>query len=166
VSIIQGVALGVLAQTVAAQYKSYDTVEWIRAANAFLLIVVLWQEYMVGATAFAWILTIIDALGPFGLGVTEFLLIFTIAASPEVYHLTLIIFYGLAFVPVYNYLYHAKRGFARNRYSMELIGRHPRWLLVNHIINFVIIFSLWIAARRLQGERNALLLSVLATTPV
>jgi hypothetical protein len=74
-SIIQGFAFGFLATTTLEHKGQLDPAEWVALAGCLATIVVVWQDYMVGATAFAWVPTLLDTIVPFGLGIAEFAMI-------------------------------------------------------------------------------------------
>ncbi|GIH09776.1 hypothetical protein Rhe02_78430 [Rhizocola hellebori] len=61
ISIIQGVALGYLIQTIGATYKEIDVDRAGRVVVVLVGIAVIWQEYLVGLMMFAWVPTVIDA---------------------------------------------------------------------------------------------------------
>ena len=64
-SIIQGVALAVLAARVEATYTQFDATNWTLTIATFLLFVTLWHEYLMQALAFVWMPTLLDSLVPF-----------------------------------------------------------------------------------------------------
>ncbi len=64
-SIIQGVALAVLAARVEATYTQFDSTDWLLTIATFLAFVTLWHEYLMQALAFVWIPTLLDSLVPF-----------------------------------------------------------------------------------------------------
>src|SRR5690349_17919714 len=74
ISIIQGGALGYLVTVLdrvtaqGANLTHLDLESWLLAFLAFILIATVWNEYMMGATIFNWIPTLMDALIPFTIG--------------------------------------------------------------------------------------------------
>ena len=64
-SIIQGVALSVLAARVEATYTQFDATDWLLTIATFLAFVTLWHEYLMQALAFVWIPALLDSLVPF-----------------------------------------------------------------------------------------------------
>jgi hypothetical protein len=64
-SIIQGVALAVLAARVEATYIQFDATNWLLTIATFLMFVSLWHEYLMQALAFVWMPTLLDSLVPF-----------------------------------------------------------------------------------------------------
>ena len=70
-SIIQGVALSVLAARVEATYTQFDATDWLLTIVTFLAFVTLWHEYLMQALAFVWIPTLLDSLVPFAFLASE-----------------------------------------------------------------------------------------------
>ena len=64
-SIIQGVALSVLAARVEATYVQFDAADWLLSIATFLGFVTVWHEYLMQALAFVWMPTLLDSLVPF-----------------------------------------------------------------------------------------------------
>jgi hypothetical protein len=65
--VTQSVAMAVLAARVEATYEDFHFVNWIMAINTFLVIVVVWNDYMIAAIAYFWTPTLADAFFPFTL---------------------------------------------------------------------------------------------------
>jgi hypothetical protein len=64
-SIIQGVALSVLAARVEATYTHFGATDWLLTIATFLMFVSLWHEYLMQALAFVWMPALLDSLVPF-----------------------------------------------------------------------------------------------------
>jgi len=79
-SIIQGVALAVLAARVEATYAQFDATDWLLTIATFLAFVTLWHEYLMQALAFVWLPTLLDSLVPFAFLASE------LFAAHFVYH--------------------------------------------------------------------------------
>jgi len=79
-SIIQGVALAVLASRVDATYAQFDATDWLLTIATFLAFVTLWHEYLMQALAFVWLPTLLDSLVPFAFLASE------LFAAHFVYH--------------------------------------------------------------------------------
>jgi hypothetical protein len=73
-SVMQGVALAALAARVAETSGSFDVGDWVLTLNTFVVFVVVWNEYLVAALAFAWIPSFLDSLLPFSLLAAELFL--------------------------------------------------------------------------------------------
>jgi hypothetical protein len=166
VSIVQGVALGFLALTVTSGYADYGLVEWVRTINGFLVVVFVWQEYMIASMAFAWVPTLLDSLLPFALGVAEIALILAIKRSPLSYSLLAATLYAICAIASYNYLYHARRGFEKNRYSLEILKLHPRRIVFLASAACSLNLLLFLASRSMRSTYDVeLAFSVLSLVP-
>jgi len=64
-SIIQGVALSVLAARVEATYAQFDVTDWLLTIATFLGFLEVWNEYLMQVLAFVWVPTLLDSLVPF-----------------------------------------------------------------------------------------------------
>jgi hypothetical protein len=64
-SIIQGVALAILAARVEATYASFDATNWLLTIATFIVILAVWNEYLMQVLAFVWMPTLLDSLVPF-----------------------------------------------------------------------------------------------------
>jgi hypothetical protein len=150
VSIIQAVALAFLTQEVTDGYAHYRLLEWIRAANGFLLIVVIWQEYMVAVTAFVWVPTILDTFIPFTLGLAEIPVLRAIGLSQQGYSLSVAILFAISLISGLNYRYQTRRGFEWNRHVYPILHGH-----VDHIVPLcagalIINLGLWFVSNRVR----------------
>jgi hypothetical protein len=123
-SIIQGAAFSVLAVNVATQYERYNSIQWILSITTFILIILAWNEYMIGATAFVWIPWLGDTIIPFGLGVLEVFIIEAIGRDPSTWFLfaaALALWTSAAFVNMYVNASQYKRGTDSNAPNSELL---------------------------------------------
>jgi hypothetical protein len=76
-SIIQGTAFAALfakVQSLVTQH-SFHAPEVVMTFGLFLLIVALWNQYLIGTMIYNWTLQLTDSLLPFGFGVFEFAMI-------------------------------------------------------------------------------------------
>jgi hypothetical protein len=64
-SIIQGVALSVLAARVEATYAQFDATDWLLTIATFLVFLEVWNEYLMQVLAFVWLPNLLDSLVPF-----------------------------------------------------------------------------------------------------
>lgn len=70
-SIIQGVALSVLAARVEATYAQFDATDWLLTIATFLGFLEVWNEYLMQVLAFVWVPTLLDSLVPFAFLASE-----------------------------------------------------------------------------------------------
>ncbi len=61
-SIIQGVALSVLAARVEATYAQFDATDWLLTIATFLVFLEVWNEYLMQVLAFVWLPTLLGSL--------------------------------------------------------------------------------------------------------
>jgi len=64
-SIIQGVALSVVAASLKAKYTQFDATDWLLTIATFLVFLEVWNEYLMQVLAFVWVPTLLDSLVPF-----------------------------------------------------------------------------------------------------
>ena len=84
------------------------------------LIAIVWQEYLIGATAFAWIPTILDTTVPFLLGIAEALVILQIRISVARFLGACFFLAVLGFIAYVNYVLQARRGLGDSRHNAEV----------------------------------------------
>ncbi|TYK46764.1 hypothetical protein [Actinomadura decatromicini] len=143
ISIIQGVAFGFLARSALTGTRP-TAGQWIAYGTAFMVITIVWQEYMVGSTAFTWVPTLLDSVTPYVLGILEFLIIIRARESTGSFLLILMITWWSGWVSYGNYWYHARRGGELNRASYALLGRYVRFGLGCHLVGAPAAVLLWV----------------------
>lgn len=145
ISVIQGVAFSFLVSVVYSNISDLNISKWLALATSLVAILVIWQEYMVGATAFAWIPTLMDTVIPFGLGIFEFTLIIVAVGPTRYFVLALAIGYLLGSAAWGNCWFHATRGFPINATSYSLFGRYIRfgvYMMLAGSIILIVLFGL------------------------
>lgn len=104
---------------------------------SFLLIVITWNEYMMGATAFVWIPKIIDSFIPFLLGIFELLVCRSAVMGSTSWYFFVSVF-GLIATLAYSNMYRSAKQHAENNIVFELLHRMPRitfiWTLCHSFI--------------------------------
>ena len=70
-SIIQGVALATLVQQLDAKQSSLDATSWVLTATTFMVIVVIWHEYLMMVLVYFWIPGLVDSVVPFAFAAGE-----------------------------------------------------------------------------------------------
>jgi hypothetical protein len=129
ISIIQGVALGFLVQTIGTDYHNISIDKFGRTATIFVAIVLIWQEYSIGSTMYAWIPSSIDALVPFLLGAGEGMMIAALNGSIEEFLFFTTCTWAVGVIAGVNYAVHATRARLRtSRESQKILAIHPRTL--------------------------------------
>lgn len=125
ISIIQGLALSGLMDAVSTAKSPLSAGHWLRVVAVLLLIVVVWQEYMVGCTVFAWVPTLVDSVGVFCIGIVEFALAKEVTMPAGDYLKYWIVIYLVGLGAYANYVYHASHGFPSNADSYKYFRTHP-----------------------------------------
>jgi hypothetical protein len=119
ISIIEGVLLGFMFQLLSEGTPPLHVRDpaAILVLNNVLLIVMVWNEYRMGAFMFRWIPSILDAIIPFSLGGVQAALILTVA-SPVAWLSWLVTFYLVAAIAFEN-MYRRSCTEARNALVLE-----------------------------------------------
>ena len=66
-SIIQGVALSTLVVRVEATNTGFNAVAWLLTITTFLVILDIWNEYLMLVQAYVWLPSLLDSIVPFAL---------------------------------------------------------------------------------------------------
>jgi hypothetical protein len=80
-SVVQAVAMGDLAQVVAANYEDFTIVQWALTVNTFGVLVITWNVFSVQSALWGWIPDLRDSAVPFIVGALELFLNHTIVVS-------------------------------------------------------------------------------------
>jgi hypothetical protein len=76
------------------------------------------------------------------------------------------IVYAIGFVASCNYLYHARRGFEKNRYSLEILKQHPRRIVFLAALACMVNVLLFLASKWIRSTEDVDFgLSVLSLLP-
>jgi hypothetical protein len=68
-ALVLGELIGILNDN--ANLKTFTLQNWLLAAATFLVIILIWNEYMMGLTIFRWVPQLKDSILPFAIGVSE-----------------------------------------------------------------------------------------------
>jgi hypothetical protein len=140
-SIMQGVALAALATRVAETSGRFDAGDWLVTLDTFLVLVVVWNEYLVAALAFAWIPTFLDSLLPFGLLAAELFLVHAVYGN---LHGWLLAMAGASLVSLGALIYTQLRvgtGEAEQRAAFRAIGGHHLLTIVSAAVGALLFLS-------------------------
>lgn len=146
-SIVQGVALGYLVHTFHNEWPIDRTSEWITFVLTGALIAILWQEYLVGATAFAWVPTVFDVIVPFALGILESVVIATNTVSLPMILLSCALRTSAGVIAYANYYWQSQRGLGDSRRNSILFRRFQKSGFLTLTIAPIWYFALWLWAR-------------------
>lgn len=120
-SIVQGVAFGFLALQVYENIRDYGLVAWILTITTFLLIILTWNEYIIGITIFKWVPNLIDASIPFLLSASEICLAATIKEKYQDWYFAFFIFCIVALIAFCNMYYRAQKSSSENKEALFII---------------------------------------------
>src|SRR6267142_166207 len=81
-SIVQGAVLAYLLSFISLHSSNIRITGWILASVTFLLVIITWNEYVMGVIAFRWVPDLVDASIPFMLGASQYLLVKAISDDP------------------------------------------------------------------------------------
>ena len=70
-SVVQAVAMGDLAQVVAAGYQDFTLVQWVLTFNTFGVLIITWNVFSVQSALWSWIPDVRDSAAPFMVGALE-----------------------------------------------------------------------------------------------
>ena len=125
-SIVQGAALGFWAFTAFDKIESLEGPSVVLAFATLLLLVAVWNEYVMGATAFVWIPDVRDTLIPFALGASALYLISTLRREPRSWFFAAALVSVVAVVAYLNQ-YHRAKVDGGNTAVLDAIQRW-RWI--------------------------------------
>jgi hypothetical protein len=132
ISIIQATALGYLLVAIKDNFLSkwiegaWDPIFAVLIVTSFLVIVEVWYEYMMASPIFRWIPKINDAIIVFSLGVTQFILIFSIGlGNVGWWNIAMSLVCVTAFFAFHNMYHGAKRLREKNEVVLDALGRYP-----------------------------------------
>jgi hypothetical protein len=74
-SIIQGVALSTLVARVEATNAGFNAVAWLLTITTFLVILDIWNEYLMMVQAYVWLPSLLDSIVPFAFVAAELFLV-------------------------------------------------------------------------------------------
>jgi hypothetical protein len=130
VSIIQGAALSylftVIDSVIPDAHGRQGFVEWTLIVTAVLIIVAVWNEYVMGVTVFDWVPTLLDAAIPFAIGIVEYAFMRAIHEAAPV-RSALVAFATLWTLGVAGFvnMYWRASSQRRNRFVIAALGAFP-----------------------------------------
>lgn len=97
-SIIQGVALSTLVSRVESTYSGFSMADWVLSATTFLVILIVWHEYLTQVLLYVWLPTFLDSLVPFAFVVAELFLAHLVYQAERAWLLAYGVFYLVGLV--------------------------------------------------------------------
>ena len=143
VSIIQGVAFAFLVQQWPQQGHPFQPYQWVLFFTTAGFIALGWQEYLIGATMFAWVPTIIDALVPFGLALMEAIVAASIGVSLSRYIAACMALAACALVAYRYYYFQAGKGLGDSSANFHLFRPLQRSALMILFLSCPYYLLLW-----------------------
>lgn len=124
ISIIQACILGYLLFLLGLHRVSLNPITIIRIISTFLMIITVWNEYMMGAMAFRWIPRLPDAFIPFSIGISEFLVVHNIFSDVFLWCYSAAVFSFIGLLAYLN-MYHSARQYPENIAIFNILDRMP-----------------------------------------
>jgi len=140
-SIVQGVALGFLALNCPSNPAL--NVECILFSATFLVIVLTWNEYLMGVASLVWIPTFFDALIPFSLSMSEIFLAKNIAGDLEKWFLSMSVLLYIACIAFGNMYVQAER-YRINKNMLVKLGKLKLISMSFCLFFGVTFFTVWL----------------------
>jgi hypothetical protein len=122
-SIVQGAVVAYLLSFVSLHHSEIGPTGWILTSATFLLVILTWNEYVMGVITFRWVPDIIDSCIPFMLGASQYLLVNAISNDPTKWVFRQIAFSGVSFFAFLNMYSKAKREDGHNAVVLTALGR-------------------------------------------
>lgn len=133
ISILQGVLLGLMATLIDENFRSMGPENWMRTIASLLVVILVWNEYRMGATQFVWVPRLVDTLIPFALGGVQWVGIRSSFLDPALWFASIGIFYLLA-VAGYENMYRHAGAAGKGRVNRGLITALGRWRVINPLL--------------------------------
>jgi len=166
-SIIQAGVLGYLASYVDTKFNHLGVIQWILIINTFLLLVAGWNEYMMGATAFIWMPTLLDAIIPFALGAAELYSIHFILNDQPQWFLGVGITSLVSYFAFLNMFHKAKKNPDDNKAVIHSLGIHKYISEICSLLGFLFMCVSWLISERYASSINVqIVLSTFATANI
>jgi hypothetical protein len=149
-SILQSAVFALLVTYVALNHEQWKTPSpWILSVSTFILIVVLWHDYVIVSLGVVWIISIYDAVIHFVMGAAEMVLVFAISDATYRWFLATAIF---AFVSTFALLHTRRQLYSPNYKHYNRIAAHDLgpWPTIQVVLTPVasaLMFTLYLLAR-------------------
>jgi len=139
-SIVQGAVLAYLLSFVSLHSSQIALTGWILSSVTFLLVIITWNEYVMGVIAFRWIPDLLDSCIPFMFGASQYFLVNAISDDPTKWIFRFIAFSTVSFLAFRNMYSKARYEDGHNAVVLAALGAFVR---VNSVLPLIgIILSL------------------------
>lgn len=122
--VTQSVATAVLATRVEANFENFALHHWLMTASTFLLIVLVWNEYLIASIAYFWTPTVADALIPFALLAVELFVVHNIYPGVRAWLGSVSVMLGVGCVAFAYGFWQAGRHELHNADVIDALGFH------------------------------------------
>lgn len=139
-SIVQGAVLAYLLSFVSLHSSQIAITGWILTSVTFMLIIITWNEYVMGVIAFRWVPDILDSCIPFMFGASQYLLVNAISDDPTKWVFRFIAYSTVSFFAFRNMYSKARHEDGHNAVVLAALGAFVR---INSVLPIMgIILSL------------------------
>ena len=166
-SVIQGVALADGAVVVGSEYQRFTLEHWLLVLVNFVVLITVWNLYMMHITLWNWLPDLRDAVALFVVGALELLLNHSIYLSLSLWLFALAALASMALFSIWYVRWRGKEEDENTR-LLSLLGRHHHWFGLYCLAVTALQFLLALASRLghpeasdgLQGGRGLLSLAL------
>jgi hypothetical protein len=155
-SVVQAVAMGDLAQVVAASYQDFTLVQWALTFNTFGVLIITWNVFSVQSALWGWIPDVRDSAVPFVVGALELFLNHSIVVSLSAW-LVAVSLIAIAGALGTLHISWRARGESEHRELLSWLSAHMRLYIAYLVAGGGVLLALaWVCS----GEHlNALVMS-------
>jgi len=116
----------------------------LKSLIVILVIIITWNEYVMGASGFIWIPRVFDSIIPFALGGIEFLLIHSIFLNPQKHQIffeLLCVFWLMGFLAYWNMFGNAKKFGEQNLATFNAIRLSGKAIVYSYVWGMFFLFG-------------------------
>jgi hypothetical protein len=125
-SIVQGAVLAYLLSFISQHGAAFGVIGWILTSVTFLLVVVTWNEYVMGVITFRWVPDLVDSAIPFLFGASEYLLINRLSDDLTRWVFAFIVFSSVSLLAFRNMYGKARHEDGHNAIVLAALGGFVR----------------------------------------
>jgi hypothetical protein len=145
-SVVQAVAMGDLAQVVAASHEDFTRVQWALTFNTFGVLIITWNVFSVQSALWGWIPDVRDSAVPFVVGALELFLNHTLTVSLSAWLAAVSLIAIAGAVGTLHIAWRA-RGEAEHRELLQWLSAHMRLYIAYLIAGGGVLLALaWVCS--------------------
>jgi hypothetical protein len=137
-SIVQGAVLAYLLSFVSLHSSQITLIGWILTSVTFMLIIITWNEYVMGVITFRWVPDLMDSCIPFMFGASQYVLVNAINDDPTKWIFRFIAFSSVSFLAFRNMYSKATHEDGHNAVVLAALGAFVRINSVLPIIGIIL----------------------------